>query len=110
MNYLMTIDAGTGSVRAVIFDENGNQVGVGQEEWVHLEEENIPDSMSFDYKNNWDLTLKCIKIAIEESKINPQDVVVFYFAGFLNISKNGDTLSLLTLPRLFCLLGYLYHK
>jgi len=37
MKYLMAIDAGTGSVRAVIFDEEGNQLSVAQEEWTHLE-------------------------------------------------------------------------
>lgn len=29
-DYLMALDAGTGSVRAVIFDLNGNQIAAGQ--------------------------------------------------------------------------------
>ncbi|GAL16758.1 hypothetical protein JCM19235_5307 [Vibrio maritimus] len=33
--YLMAIDAGTGSVRAVIFNTQGKQVAVGQREWTH---------------------------------------------------------------------------
>lgn len=28
--YLMALDAGTGSIRAVIFDTEGNQIAVGQ--------------------------------------------------------------------------------
>jgi len=36
MQYLMAIDAGTGSVRAVIFDTLGNQRSVAQREWTHL--------------------------------------------------------------------------
>lgn len=31
--YLMALDAGTGSIRAVIFDTEGNQIAVGQAEW-----------------------------------------------------------------------------
>ncbi len=33
--YLMALDAGTGSIRAVIFDPEGNQIAVGQAEWRH---------------------------------------------------------------------------
>jgi sugar (pentulose or hexulose) kinase len=36
MSYLLALDAGTGSVRAVIFDLQGNQIAVGQAEWKHL--------------------------------------------------------------------------
>jgi autoinducer 2 (AI-2) kinase len=30
MKYLLAIDAGTGSIRAVLFDINGNQIEVSQ--------------------------------------------------------------------------------
>ena len=74
MPKLMTIDAGTGSVRAVIFDELGNQLGVGQEEWYLLYEEGIQDSMSFDFKTNWGLVCRCIKKAILDAKIEANDI------------------------------------
>ena len=48
----MAIDAGTGSIRAVIFDSNGKQVSASQQEWIHLEEEGVPDSMTFDAEYN----------------------------------------------------------
>ncbi|MEA2091574.1 MAG: carbohydrate kinase, partial [Campylobacterota bacterium] len=32
----MAIDAGTGSIRAVIFDTLGNQISAVQKEWIHL--------------------------------------------------------------------------
>ena len=35
--YLLAIDAGTGSCRAVLFTETGEQVAAGQREWTHLE-------------------------------------------------------------------------
>ena len=49
MKYLMAIDAGTGSVRVVIFDILGNQISVSQKEWHHLEEKGvyiIPDILA----------------------------------------------------------------
>ncbi len=41
-HYLMALDAGTGSVRAVIFDLQGKQIAVGQAEWQHLAVPDVP--------------------------------------------------------------------
>lgn len=41
--YLMAIDAGTGSVRAVIFDISGNQISAYSREWDH---KTIPDTLA----------------------------------------------------------------
>ena len=75
MKHLMAIDAGTGSVRAVIFDTNGNQIAVSQQEWIHLAEENVPNSMSFDTKKNWVLTVECIKEALELAGLRAEDIL-----------------------------------
>ncbi len=75
MKYLMAIDAGTGSVRAVIFDTKGNQISVGQREWVHVEEPNVPNSMSFDCKKNWMLVCECIKEALHVVGLSGEDIV-----------------------------------
>ncbi len=75
MQYLMAIDAGTGSVRAVIFDTKGNQISVAQQEWTHLEEENVPNSMSFDTRTNWTLTTQCIKNALEKANLTGKDIL-----------------------------------
>lgn len=72
--YLMAIDAGTGSVRAIIFNEEGKELGIGQKEWVHLPEEGVPGAMSFDTKYNWQLILTCIKIAIQKADIDPKKI------------------------------------
>ncbi len=74
MKYLMAIDAGTGSVRAVIFDTNGNQISVGQSEWVHLAEDGVPNSMNFDFKKNWQLTIGCIKKALSDAGLKGTDI------------------------------------
>lgn len=72
--YLMAIDAGTGSVRAVIFDTGGNQLGVSQREWEHREDLRYPGSMDFDWVQNWDLAVHCVKDVLAESGIRPADI------------------------------------
>ncbi len=71
----MTIDAGTGSIRAVIFDEAGKQVSVGQREWEHLAEAGVPDSMNFDFRKNWEITAECIREAIAKAGIDPREIL-----------------------------------
>lgn len=75
MKYLLAIDAGTGSVRAVIFDQNGKQISVSQQEWSHKKEHNVPNSMSFDFTYNWQLVKGCIKGAVKDAKIDPKDIL-----------------------------------
>ena len=61
---LLTIDAGTGSVRAVLFDVEGNQVAIGQREYTHVPEPGVPGSQVFDTAGNWQLVRACIAEAI----------------------------------------------
>ncbi|OIX86405.1 autoinducer-2 kinase [Serratia fonticola] len=72
--YLMALDAGTGSIRAVIFDLEGNQVSVGQAEWQHLAVPDVPGSMEFDLAKNWHLTCQCIHQALKMAAIAPEAI------------------------------------
>ena len=72
--YLMAIDAGTGSVRAVLFDTDGNQVGVAQREWTHREDPRWPGSMDFDWVQNWELASGCVREVLARTGIDPTDV------------------------------------
>ena len=96
MQYLMAIDAGTGSVRAVIFDTKGNQISVAQKEWVHLEVKDVPNSMTFDTKTNWDLTVWCIKEALKSANLNGNDIVALSATsmreGIVLYDKEGEAL------------------
>jgi autoinducer 2 (AI-2) kinase len=58
--YVLTIDAGTGSGRALVFDGAANQVAVAQREWTHPSIENVPGSAVFDTDTAWDLICQCI--------------------------------------------------
>jgi autoinducer 2 (AI-2) kinase len=73
-SYLMAVDAGTGSVRAVLFDLKGNQIECVQHEWTHHEDPRYPGSMDFDWNTNWDLARDCISGVIRKSGISPRDI------------------------------------
>ena len=92
----MAIDAGTGSVRAVIFDTLGNQVSVAQKEWIHLEVEDVANSMMFDTNKNWDLTVWCIKMALEEAGLKGSDILAVSATsmreGIVLYDKDGEAL------------------
>ena len=73
-DYLLAIDAGTGSGRAVVFDRDGNQRGSCQREWWHKEDLRFPGSMDFDVDGNWQLICDCIAGALSEAKISGDDI------------------------------------
>lgn len=91
--YLMAIDAGTGSVRAVLFDTLGNQLFVSQQEWEHKEDPLYPGSMDFDWIRNWELASGCVRDVINESKINPSEIAGIATTsmreGIVLYDKNG---------------------
>ena len=96
MKYLMAIDAGTGSIRAVIFDTKGNQISMAQKEWVHLEEEGVPNSMSFDFKTNWNLVCEVIKESLACGNIDADDILALSATsmreGIVLYDKDGNEL------------------
>lgn len=93
-NYLMAIDAGTGSVRAVLFDLKGNQIGCSQHEWTHNEDPRFPGSMDFDWKYNWELASGCVRNVLAETKIDPAEIAAISTTcmreGILLYDKDGN--------------------
>jgi len=73
MKYLLALDAGTGSIRAVLFDTKGNQIALSQREWTHLEEEGVPNSMNFDFEANWQSVVGCIQDVVKT--VNAEDIL-----------------------------------
>lgn len=59
--YLLALDAGTGSCRAVLFDLGGRQVALAQREWAHPAVDGIVGSQNFDTAGNWALICSCIR-------------------------------------------------
>jgi autoinducer 2 (AI-2) kinase len=73
-DYLMAVDAGTGSVRAVIFDDAGIQLGCGQREWTHRNDPRYPGSMDFDWTANWKLVCACISEVLGKTGVKREAV------------------------------------
>lgn len=94
MEYVLAFDAGTGSIRAVLFDRNGKQIGVSQKEWTHLLEEDVPGSMNFDTVYNWNLVIQCIKEVLQETDILPSEIKALSATsmreGFVLYDRNGQ--------------------
>lgn len=75
MRYLLAVDAGTGSGRAILFDEAGRQVSTSQQEWSHASDARYPGSMNFDYRKNWETLSGCIRNALRQAAVAAADVV-----------------------------------
>ncbi|MCR4763959.1 MAG: autoinducer-2 kinase [Lachnospiraceae bacterium] len=71
---LLAIDAGTGSVRAVLFDTEGNQLGVEQREWEHPSDPRFPGSMNFDWATDWSLACDCIRGVLKKTGVSPEEI------------------------------------
>jgi len=72
--YLLAIDAGTGSCRAVLFDDQARQVAMAQREWAHREPSGVPGGQDFDVTANWDLVCECIREALAAASAMGSDV------------------------------------
>jgi autoinducer 2 (AI-2) kinase len=66
-SYLLAIDAGTGSCRAMLFSEKGSQIAASLREWVHREPPGVPGGQDFDVAANWRLIAACIADALGQA-------------------------------------------
>lgn len=73
--YLMAVDAGTGSVRVILFNTQGHEIFSSSSEWTHKEDERFPGSMDFDIHNNISIIIHLIKNTISKSHVNPKDIL-----------------------------------
>lgn len=73
--YFCVIDAGTGSIRAIIFDTLGNQIAIAQYEWNHIASENIAGAMGFDFIHGWELAKRCIKEVVVKAGISSKEII-----------------------------------
>ncbi|HEX5329346.1 autoinducer-2 kinase [Sulfuricurvum sp.] len=72
--YFLVIDAGTGSIRSIIFDTLGNQVAIAQYEWEHIAEAGVAGSMGFDFVRGWELAKRCIRESISTANISALEI------------------------------------
>ena len=74
MSYLLAIDAGTGSCRALLFTEKGEQVAASLREWTHREPPDAPGGQDFDVAENWLLIAACVQDALRAADATGADV------------------------------------
>ncbi len=72
--YLLAIDAGTGSCRAVLFTEAGQQAAVSVREWAHLEPPGVPGGQDFDVEAGWRAIAACVQDALRGAGASGADV------------------------------------
>jgi autoinducer-2 kinase len=72
--YFLVIDLGTGSGRAAVYDNHGNELGFESREWHHAEDPRYPGSVDFDTETNWQYLCDCIKGAIKKSRLAPNQI------------------------------------
>ncbi len=75
MSYLLAIDAGTGSCRAVLFSDKGDQVAASLREWTHHEPPDAPGGQDFDVAANWLLIAACVRDALRDAGADGRDVL-----------------------------------
>lgn len=63
MAVFLALDAGTGSCRAVLFGDDGRELGISGREWTHRGIPGVPGSMEFDTEANWALICSCVREA-----------------------------------------------
>lgn len=68
--FLLAIDCGTGSARALLFDPAGRVVGLGQQEWSHASLSGVPGSRAFDTEANWAAICACIRRALDDAGVD----------------------------------------
>jgi len=72
--YLLAVDAGTGSCRALLFGVAGEQVAVSLREWTHREPPDAPGGQDFDVEANWAAISACIREALGAAGATGDDV------------------------------------
>jgi autoinducer-2 kinase len=72
--YLLAIDAGTGSCRALLFTAGGEQAAVAQQEWTHREPPGVPGGQDFDVAANWTAIAACIRHALHQAGATGADI------------------------------------
>lgn len=96
MSYLLALDAGTGSIRAVIFDLHGQQIALGQAEWQHVSIDTVPGSMEFDVSANWQLACQCIAQALAQAQLKASAIAAVACCsmreGIVLYDSNGTAL------------------
>jgi autoinducer 2 (AI-2) kinase len=90
---VLTIDAGSGSCRALVFDAAGSLRGIAQREWTYHPVPGAPGGFDFDTGDGWRQVSACVREALTAAGTDPADVVAVTAAsmreGFVLYDEDG---------------------
>jgi autoinducer 2 (AI-2) kinase len=72
--YILTIDVGTGSGKAILFDHEGRQLSEARREWLPDPVPSFPGARCFDTDKAWRLLAECVRETIGLSGIDPRRI------------------------------------
>lgn len=73
--YILTLDAGSGSGRAVLFDTDGTEISFAQKEWLPKTIAEYPGSYVFDTTEAWQILSECIRESLKKAGAVPDQVL-----------------------------------
>src|SRR5881628_2481753 len=74
-SYILVMDVGSGSGRALVFDAEGREVSVAQKEWQPKAIAQYPGSQVFETKEAWKIISLCARQAVQKSGIDPSRII-----------------------------------
>ena len=74
MSNFLAIDAGTGSIRAVVFSATGHTLGIASRAWEHDAVDGIPSSMDFAVERNYRLLCTVVREVLDQVGISGKDI------------------------------------
>src|SRR5215216_6281229 len=93
---VMTIDAGSGSCRALIWDRNGELLGLAQQEWEYIPVAGWPGGFDFDTQGGWRQVSGVILGALAQAGVQPAEIAAISATsqreGFVLYDEAGDAL------------------
>jgi autoinducer 2 (AI-2) kinase len=79
--YFLVLDLGTGSGRAVVYNDLGTELGYEAQEWKHSTDPRYPGSVNFDTDHNWHVLCDCIQGALSKSGVTPSEITAVSETG-----------------------------
>jgi autoinducer 2 (AI-2) kinase len=71
---VVTVDAGSGSCRALVFDSTSRLLGLSQREWTYHPVPGAPGGFDFDTAAGWTQVSACVAEALATAEVNPSEV------------------------------------
>ena len=90
---VLTVDAGSGSCRALVFDAAGLLLGLAQREWIYHPVPDAPGGFDFDTGGGWTQVCDCVREALATAQIAPEQIAAVTAAsmreGFVLFDEAG---------------------